>query len=206
MALDDLDFKCLACGNDHPTVMKEAHKRGDHAYGNSVREYRYFDLSQKAYFIKIINPEVLEKGFEGFLKNSLDRALADLKGEIEENVSKEEFKKIVLSSKSHDLESDYESKIRDFEAFLRHFGDFSIFRSHHGYAIDQACFDSVLNSAEKVEKEKYLVEGEEEKLIKVKMDIKQGSFLKVFNYLSEYFSLHELPNSQNNLVLGFQCF
>jgi hypothetical protein len=200
-----LDFKCIGCGEKLPTVMRKE-RRGNIEYGDYTVNIEYYDTSKEAYFVRLDNSEFLKNQYKILTDKLITSEKNQLKREIETNVLKEDFRRLVEGSLSEKIDTKFKYKLENFQRFLYWFDrPFERRFPQPRYTLDLLCASPILKSTEGLEKQKYVIENGEEKILRCKAKIDINKFSKTFAYLSNYFDLNSIA-SGDNLILEFWHF
>jgi hypothetical protein len=203
-SIDDLNFKCLVCGEKLPTKIRTV-RMGNIESGDYERDVEFYDTSQEAYFVRADNSEILRSNYESFNDKLLRAKKDELKKEIENNVLKEDFRRLLENKLFEEADEKFKRQLESFQHFLYRFGE-KFEKSQPSYALDLSCSDSVLKNVEGLEKQKYVVESGVEKVLRIKASLDIGKFSKAFPFVSNFFDFNQLGTSKDNLILEFGRF
>lgn len=128
--------------------------------------------------------------------------IGNLEKEVESSISKEEFRKIVLTDRAEDIGKKYKRKLDDLNGFLEFFYmPFEECKYYQPrYAAHASCIAPLLQHVD--EKEKYVVENGKEKLLRGRAKISLEDFLKTFKAVPNYYT----PFSQVVIALELEHF
>lgn len=207
--VDDLNFKCIVCGEKIPTVfIKEIH-RGDHYTGDHEVSVEYYDTSKNGYFVRLDNAEVLSNQYKSLIGGLQTKEKNKAKAEIDKVVSNEDFKKIVEERLFENIDKDYKSRLDGFDDFIYWFKKpFEKRLPQPRYAMTLPCTNSVLNNVNSLKKRKYVVELGKEKLLNFRARACINKFSKTFPFVSDFLGLDVIDKltTKDNLIFEFGNF
>lgn len=203
MNYEDLKFKCLVCGEKLPTEIKNV-RMGNIETGDYYRDVEFYDTSKEAYFVKLVNPEILKSNYESFNDKLLKAKKDELKKEIEKNVSKEEFRRSLENQLFCETDKEFKRRLESFQYFLYGFSPSSE-KEQSSYAVSLPCTNSVLKNTETLEKQKYVVESGNEKILRCKATLNIDKLSSTFPFVSNFFGLDPLE-AKDTLNLEFRHF
>jgi len=205
--IDDLNFKCIACGEKIPTVFKKRMQRGDHYTGHYEISVEYYDTSKDGYFVRLNNSEVLSNQYKSLIERLLTEEKSKAKTEIEKDVSKEEFRRLLEDQFYRDIDKNFKSRVDSFDDFIYWFKKpFEERLPQPRYAITLPCTSSVLKNTEVLVKEKYVVESGTEKVLRCKAALDINKLPKTLPFISNTFGFDFDSLKTRNLVFEFGHF
>ena len=197
----ELSFKCLGCGDGLKTHKETHFSRGMCGAGDSEYEVLVYS-GQDAYFLRLENPLAFENTYRTPLHRLLENKTSAIKSKVEQAVSDEEFRKLVLNEKLAELGQQNHSKniiLSGLEELIgREFDDRSI--SEYGLAIHAHCADLILRAASNINEKKYVTEDGNKKFLRVDATIDAIVASKllayVFNQISGKIAQADFSNSE----------
>jgi hypothetical protein len=200
------DFTCLVCGERIPSIFRKERRRGDHYTGDHEVNIEYYDTSKDNYFVRLDNSEILGNQYKSLKERLLSAEKEKLRKEIEESVSKEEYRNLIKDNLSVNIDKNFKSSIDNFNDFLYWFSKpFEKRLPHPRYAINSQCTNSVLKNLNHLEKQKYVVENGEEKVLGYKAILDSNKFSSSFPFVSNFFCLDSLE-AKDALTLEIRHF
>jgi hypothetical protein len=204
MNYEDLKFKCLVCGEKLPTEIKNV-RMGNIETGDYYRDVEFYDTSKEAYFVKLVKPEILKSNYESLNDRLLKAKKDELKKEIEKNVLKEDYRRLMENQLFEETDRKFKRQLESFQYFL--YGLSPSYESRQpSYATSLPCTNSVLNNTEALEKEKYVIESGNEKILRCKAALDINKLSKTFPFVSNFFGFDFDSLKTRNLVFEFRHF
>jgi len=194
---DDLRFKCYSCGTDLKThIVKEMKRDSEGDREIDVRKY----LPQNAYFITLLNPEIIKGlgkiSLEAILKEHTD----EFKQLVQKKVETEGFRKRLLEQETNALKGVFEEKIKrlDYISDLLIKRDFSqpyeVDIATCGYpAIDATCAEKLIAAAEYVKEKKYVVDDGNKQVLVANINLNLQQTMNVLKFYFDNFSREIAP-------------
>lgn len=198
------DFKCLVCGVKLPTEIKTV-RMGNIETGDYYRDMEFYDTSKEAYFVRLVNPEILKSNYESLNDKLLKAEKYELKKEIEKNVLKEDFRRLLENQLFEETDRKFQRQLESFQYFLYGLSPSSE-KTQPSYAVSLPCTNSVLKDTETLEKEKYVVESGNEKILRCKAALNINKLSKTFPFVSNFFGFDFDSLKTRNLVFEFGHF
>ena len=200
------DFTCLACGKKIPTVIR-TERRGNIECGDYDVKVEYYDTSKNNYFARLDNSEILGNKYKSFTEILIESEKERLRNEINENVSKKEYRKLLENQLFKDVDEKFKSHTNDFNNFLTWLSKpFETgWLPQPSYAIDFNCSKPVLESVNDLKKQKYVVEPGNEKILRCKATLNIDKLSSTFPFVSNFFGLDPLE-AKDTLNLEFRHF
>jgi hypothetical protein len=204
--IDDLNFKCIACGEKIPTLIRKE-RRGNIESGDYEVDIEYYDTSKNGYFVRLDGAEVLNNQYKSLIGKLQAKEKSKAKAEIDKDVSNEEFRKIVEERLFGNIDKDYKSRVDSFDNFIHWFEKpLEDLFSQPRYAMTLPCTISVLKNTEALVKEKYVVDSGNEKVLRCKAALDINKLPKTLPFISNTFGFDFDSLKTRNLVFEFGHF
>ena len=205
MYYDEIDYKCIVCGEKIPTLFKKRRKRGHHYFGDYEVSIEYYDTSEDNYFVRLDNPEILQNHYKTLTERIIAEEREKLKKEIEENISKVEYRKLVESQLSEEIDKNFKPDKRGLNYFFNWFSmPLSEGLPQPRYTVNTPCKDSVLKNAKELEKQKYVVDLGKEEILRFKVSLDSDKFSKTFPFVSNSLELAWIDSIKPKQDLFFE--
>lgn len=194
------DYRCLVCGEDMPKIDGIIPKRDYDQYTE------FYDTSKDYYFVRFDEPENLEKRYKTNVEKLYLLAREKMKKDMEQ-VLNEEFMKILQSQMPLKIDDEFKTSLDAFSEFVYFFREeFQRRVPQSRYSISSSCLKSVLKNVKRLGKPRYVIENENEKILKLRAKLDENKFTKTFPFLSKHFGLDFLDSSDGSMTLEFAHF
>lgn len=194
------DYRCLVCGEDMPKVEGIIPKRDYDQYTE------FYDTFKDCYFVRFDEPESLEERYKTNVEKLYLLAKEKMKNDMEQ-VSNEEFRKILENQMPRKIDDDFKTSLEAFDNFIYFFREkFQIGVPQSRYSISSFCMKSVLKNAERIGKAKHVIESGNEKILRLMTKLDENKFTRTFPFVSKHFGLDFLDSSNDSLTLEFAHF
>ena len=198
------DYTCLVCGEEMPQVEGTIPKRD--CYGDYEQDTEFYDTSKDCYFVRFDEPESLKERY----KNNAEKLYQIEKDRMKRNldqVSNEEFRKILENQMPRKIDDDFKTSLNAFDEFVYFFRQkFQTGVPQSRYSISSSCMKSVLKNVKRLGKAKYVIESGNEKVLRLLAKLDENKFTRTFPFVSKNFGLCFLDSSSGSLTLEFAHF
>lgn len=201
--LRDLKFKCLVCGGELPTKRTNVSRHTPGYGGWRDVETTIYDTSKDGYFVKTLTPQVFLNYYSSEKEKELGEEKKYLKNRIDTGVYDREWRRVLFSEESKELDKEYEKRTGYFNDFVDLFS-----RDNESiFAIDSECLETVLDSSSNVVLDKYIMglgdEGYHVKHLKLRPFLSLESLSESFEYLSGFL---DIPENKKKAQLEIKHF
>jgi len=198
------DYTCLVCGEEMPKVTGTIPKRGE--YFDYEQYTEFYDTSKDCYFVRFDELENLKERY----RTNVEKLYQIEKDRVKRNldqVSNEEFRKILENQMPRKIDDDFRTSLDAFNDFVYFFREkFQVGIPQSRYSISSSCMKSVLKNAKRLGKAKYVIESGNEKILRLLAKLDENKFTRAFPFVSKNFGLGFLDSSNDSLTLEFAHF
>lgn len=200
------DYACLVCGEEMPQISGAIMRRGGHYTSDYEQSTKFYDTSKDCYFVRFEEPENLKERYKNKIEERYLLEKKKLNEEIE-HVSNEEFRTILKNKIPKRVDENIEWSLRSFDEFVDFFREeFQTGVPQSRYSITSSCFKAVLKNVKRLGKAKYIIDGGNEKILRLLAKLDENKFTKTFPCLSKNFGLDFLNDSNASMTLEFAHF
>jgi ADP-dependent phosphofructokinase/glucokinase len=198
------DYACLVCGEEMPKVDGTMPRRD--CYGDYDQYTEFYDTSKDCYFVRFDEPKNLKEQYRINAEKLYQLAKEKMKNDMEQ-VSNEEFREILENQMPRKVDKDFKTSLEAFDEFVYFFRqEFKTGVPQSRYSINSSCMKTVLKNAKRMGKAKYVIESENEKILRLVAKLDEKKFTQAFPFLSKNFGLDFLDSSSDSLTLEFAHF